>query len=896
MNIEANFARRRIALGILLASSCLSPAYAQDQSAPAQTQPAADPADVGQADPAAANPTAAGAAQAEDDGGGIRDIVVTAQKRAESVQDVPIAVSAFASEALEERAVSSVAQLSNLTPNVTLDASVPFSGSTAVLAASIRGIGSNDFAFNIDPGVGVYLDGVYLARSVGANQDLLDIARIEVLKGPQGTLFGRNTIGGAVSVVTSDPAKEFSGKADVTIGRYDLLQVRGSINIPLSESLFSAVTFAAKSRDGYGKRLPFPDARTANSAPHTVYPATGYDAPRREGDEDSRTVRLKLKYDNGGPFRVTLSGDYQNSSASAPATLLRTTTSAQSGPVNFGDFYNLCISNDAATLAAISGVVGLNFVNLCGSYGTQYPSMRRDLVTPVNRVYGLLGANADGNPNNDRLLWNDQFITGDPDRSYATGNNFSEVKNWGLSAIIDYDFSDALAIKSITAYREGHWLAGLDMDGSPINLFHASFDQDQWQFSQELQLTGEGLDNRLNYVLGAYYFKEKGTLLDLVTFGEGMNQIDGPNWLETENYAFFGQLDFRPIDLIGITVGGRYTHEKKKFEGGQQELNGIFYKLAGCSDVNGNITPYAPIAGPGSPSCRAAIGYPTDANPLRVYPEGINKLSFNNFSPKLGLQLHPSDRVMAYASWSKGYKTGGWTTRYTTPQLTAADYQPEKATTWEVGVKSTLLDRHLQLNAAAFTTKYTGIQLNYQVGTSPTIDNVGDARIKGFEVEMVAVPVDALTINASVGYLDAYYTSLDPAVAVTSGPIPGYQLGALDGGPLPKTPEWKFNVSPRLEVPVGNGGKVVLLGDWTHTTKMSNNVERTIALMRPATDVFNASISYTDPSDRYTFTIGGTNLSDERYLTTGSAIASSSAIQGVYSRPREWYARLGINF
>jgi outer membrane receptor protein involved in Fe transport len=238
MNIEANFARRRIALGILLASSCLSPAHAQDQSAPA------DPVDVGQADPAAANPTAAsqpGAAQAEDDSeGGIRDIVVTAQKRAESVQDVPIAVSAFASEALEERAVSSVAQLSNLTPNVTLDASVPFSGSTAVLAASIRGIGSNDFAFNIDPGVGVYLDGVYLARSVGANQDLLDIARIEILKGPQGTLFGRNTIGGAVSVVTSDPAKEFSGKGDVTIGRYDLLQVRGSVSIPNTRSFHDA--------------------------------------------------------------------------------------------------------------------------------------------------------------------------------------------------------------------------------------------------------------------------------------------------------------------------------------------------------------------------------------------------------------------------------------------------------------------------------------------------------------------------------------------------------------------------------------------------------------------------------------------------------------------------------
>jgi len=897
MNIEANFARRRIALGILLASSCLSPAYAQDQSAPAQTQPAVDPADVGQADPAAANPSAAGAAQAEDDGaGGIRDIVVTAQKRAESVQDVPIAVSAFASEALEERAVSSVAQLSNLTPNVTLDSSVPFSGSTAVLAASIRGIGSNDFAFNIDPGVGVYLDGVYLARSVGANQDLLDIARIEVLKGPQGTLFGRNTIGGAVSVVTSDPAKEFSGKGDVTIGRYDLLQVRGSVNIPLTDSLFSAVTFAIRSRDGYGKRIPYPDGRALNSPSFSVYPATGYDAPDREGDEENRTVRLKLKWDNGGPFRATLSGDYQKSSSSAPYTLLRTVSSAESGPVNFGEFYNLCISSDAATLAAISGMVGMNFNNLCGSYGTQYPSVRRDTVTPGYRVYGLSGVNADGNPNNDRLPWGDHFITGDPDVSYATGNNFSKLKNWGLSAILDYDINDDMAIKSITAYREGHWLSGVDADGSPLTMLHLSFDQDQWQFSQELQLTGRALDNKLNYVLGAYYFKEKGTLLDLVTIAEGMNQIDGPNWLDTENYAFFGQLDWRPIDLIGITVGGRYTHEKKKFEGGQQELNGLFYKLAGCSDVNGNITPEAPIAGPGSPSCRVAIGFPSASNPLRIYPEGINKLSFNNFSPKLGLQVHPAERVMVYGSWSKGYKTGGWTTRYTTPQTVAANYDPEKASTWEVGVKSTLLDRHLQLNAAAFTTKYTGIQLNYQVGTSPTIDNVGDARIKGFEVEMVAVPVDALTINASVGYLDAYYTSLDPAVAVTSGVIPGFQAGAIEGSVLPKTPEWKINISPRLEVPLGNGGEIVLLGDWTHTTGMWNNVERTLVLYRPSTDIINASISYTDPSDRYTLTIGGTNLTDERYLSSGTAIPSTALISGVYSRPREWYVRLGINF
>ena len=175
--------------------------------------------------------------------GGIAEIVVTAQKRTENVQDVPIAISAFTADTLSERSVTSVAQLSNIAPNVTLDAGTPFSGSTAVLSAYIRGIGANDFAFNIDPGVGIYLDGVYLARSIGANQDLPDVERIEVLKGPQGTLFGRNTIGGAISIVTHDPGKEFRFKGDVTVGRFGLVQTRGTVDLPLTEGFGSSVSF-----------------------------------------------------------------------------------------------------------------------------------------------------------------------------------------------------------------------------------------------------------------------------------------------------------------------------------------------------------------------------------------------------------------------------------------------------------------------------------------------------------------------------------------------------------------------------------------------------------------------------------------------------------------------------
>jgi len=820
------------------------------------------------------------------DEGGIGEIVVTAQKRAENVQNVPIAISAFGGEALSERAVSNVSQLASLSPNVNLDSGVSFTASTAVLAASIRGIGASDFAFNIDPAVGVYVDGVYLARSVGANQDLLDVERIEILKGPQGTLFGRNTIGGAVSIVTRDPGKEFGVRGDVTVGRFNLFQGRASIDLPLAQNLTSSITVDVKTRNGYMKRLPFPSGSlAANSPPYTVYPAAGYESPSQEGDEDNRTIRGKIKYD-GGNFRLTISGDYAYTKGTAPTKLLQTTNGDPGGL--FGNLYNLCISTSVADLTAIG------LINMCNSSGTQLPSRHRAETFPVNRLYTLAGVNVDANPNNNLLPWDNRFITNSLDTTYATGNNFSRLKNWGFTGIAEVGLGDHAMLKSITSFRKSHWVSGLDGDGSPVNMSTYSFDQQQKQFSEELQLVGSALDDKLHYVLGAYYFNESGYLADYVISGEGIYVIDGPNWLDTNAYAAFGQLDYRFSDVIGITVGGRYTHESKSFEGGQQELSGLFYKLAGapCSDLAGNVFPNALL---GAVSCRVANNYPDPNNPLRIYPGGINHLSFNNFSPKVGIQIHPSQDVMIYGSWSKGYKTGGWTTRYSTPQTFVSSFDPEKATTYEVGLKSTLLNRRLQINAALFYTDYNAIQLNYQVGGSPTIANVGDGKIKGAELEIVAQPTRGLTLNFALGYTDAYYTRLDPAVAVTSGPS-ALQAGALVGSVLPKTPSWKINFSPKYEFQLGNGGRVTLLGDYTYISEQTNNVERTFVLNRPGVSILNASISYADPGEHYTLTVGGTNLTNERYVTSGSAIPAFGAIVGSYNRPVEWYARLGFKF
>jgi iron complex outermembrane recepter protein len=866
----------RSAIAALLAGSALSPAFAQDQAAPEEA-----------------------------DTGGIAEIVVTAQKRSEKAQDVPIAISVFSGESLSERAVGNVSQLTAVAPNVNFDNGVAYTGSTAVLAASIRGIGSSDFAFNIDPGVGVYLDGVYLARSVGSNQDLLDTGRIEVLKGPQGTLFGRNTIGGAVSIVTRDPSKEFGVRGDITAGKFGLAEARGSVDIPLTDSLTSLVTFDVRRSNGYSKRIAFPSPLVANSTSYTALPQTGYEAPSDEGASDNTSFRGKLRYD-GGNLRLTLSGDYQYNTGSSAYSLLQVLNDpAVTGDPNFAFLYNTC----RAAPTTVLGSLGL--MNLCSTFGTNLPSIRRDEVTPINRVTYTPGVNTGANPSQYELLYTNQFITNNPNTSYATGNNFSRLRNWGITLNGELDLSNNLLLKSITGYRKTNWLSGLDADGSPLNIFQLSFDQRQKQFSQEFQLVGSAMEDRLKYVVGAYYFTESGYLLDLVTFAAGMNQIDGPNWLKTTNFAGFTQIDFKVNDLIGITLGGRYTHENKEFEGGQQEVNGLFYKLVGsvalpaplndpalsnvCADTSGNIFPNA-ILLPGL-TCRQVLGFPTANNPnaLRIYPAGINKKSFNNFSPKIGVQIHPAEDIMIYASYSAGYKTGGWTTRYTTPQTEVFGFNPETAKTYEIGLKSTLLNRRLQFNASLFHTDYKDIQLNYQVGTSPTIANVGSARIRGVEIEMVAKPASILTINASVGYTDAKYTSLDPAVQVTSAPT-SFQAGALVGGPLPKTPKWKVNIGPRIDLPLSGGGTLSLLGDFTYTSEMRNNVEGTFAINRPATSVINASIIYAAPENKYSLTIGGTNLTNERYLSSGSSIPASGVIAGAYSRPFEWYARLGFKF
>jgi outer membrane receptor protein involved in Fe transport len=843
--------------------------------------------------PAAAQPATTAAEEASsatdqssarEDGSGIGDIVVTAQKRAENVQKVPIAISAFTANTLGERAVTDVSSLGNLTPNVTLDAGSPFSGSTSVLAAYIRGIGQNEFAPNFDPGVGVYLDGIYLARTVGANLNLPDVERVEVLKGPQGTLFGRNSVGGAISVVTRDPGDELAFRGSVTTGRFNRLDLAGSVDLPIGDQLAAMVTFASNKRQGYQKVVPFPGG-TGVADPLDYYRLGLFQTSDRNGGIDDWVVRGKLKWDNGN-IRVVLAGDYSRVDQSSSPNSLLATTEFVPGPFAglaannipgtafdptgatgflFAGLYNFCINSTPDEIAA------RNAANLCGPRNTP---LNPDRIRP-----GLGSVNVDGTPTNDRLPYDSRFISPNKDQTYGNGLSYSRITSYGTTGTINFDLSDTAALKSITGYRKLKFRAGIDLDASPITLFEISNSFDQWQFSQELQLTGSMFDDALHYVGGAYFFKEKSEGFDALPFGSGLLSIEGLNRLATTNYAFFGQVDWRLSELIGITLGGRYTHEKKSFEGFQSDINGFNYKLFNCTTY-------------GDP-CQGLLGFPDPNNPLRYFVPGVQHQKFNNFSPKIGVQLHPTEQLMLYGSFSKGYKTGGWTTRLSNPLSFAPTFNEEKATTWEAGFKSRLFDRRLQLNGAVFTTKYQDIQLNFQLGISPTIQNAGDARIKGFELEAVAALFEGLTITGSLGYVDAKYTSVLPQAVVLPSP---FQAGVFVGATLPKTPKWKLNVSPRYEFDLGGKGSIILVGDYTYTSKIWNDTERTFLLMRPSTDLVSASITYRAPDEKWDVTIGGTNLTNERFINTGQAQIAGGQIYGTWSRPAEWYAKLAVKF
>lgn len=760
--------------------------------------------------PVSAQDATTTSAESETSSIGLADIVVTARRREENVQTVPIAVTTFNNDSIKARGLNNSADLANFTPNVQFDTTSAFSGASSTFQGFIRGVGQDDFAINTDPGVGVYIDGVYIARTVGAVVDLLDVGSIEILKGPQGTLFGRNTIGGAVNVTTARPTAEFGGKGELTLGTDRQVYARGVINMPLSSSLFSSVAFSVKSRDGYQKRLPYsgPNAAAINAqttSPANAFVVNGFTGSRGPGSEDNQTVRAKLLFDDGGPLTVQLSGDlFRARDGAPPVTILQ---------------------------------AGDKFPGSLGSFFPDYDS---------------------------------RWVTGDKETTYGTGPSFSDINSGGATLMMTYKAADSLTVKSITAYRELKMASGLDQDGSPLVIDHTSFTQNSKAFSQELQLNGEY--GPLNFTTGLYYFHENASETAKVPLGGipggAILLIASNNAQKVDSYAVFGEATYNITDQLAVNFGGRYTRDKKGIFIGQQNLADV-----GTGD---------PVAD--------AIAYPRYPDTTFLSPAGLFSKTFSNTSFRGGINYKFTPEVFGYANYSQGYKSGGFSTRLTAPvpnsQRDSLSFSPEKANTIEVGLKSEFFDRKLRANLAVFSNKYNDIQVVVRDGISPLNKNGGKARIRGVELEVTALPVDGLRIDAGMGYLDAKYTS----VLASAAPL-------TTASKFQNAPEWTFSGAATYTAQLGNAGKLDLTANVSHRSRVYNDTTTSnLLISQKPTTLLGAQIRYSAPGDDWSLALGGNDLTNEQPLVAGTYDTAIGYVPVIYNRGRELYARLAFNF
>lgn len=749
----------------------------------------------------------------------LEEIVVTARKRAENLQETPVAITAFSSEGLERRGISDISQIGDFTPNLVFDSTSAVAATSSAASIYIRGIGQSDWALAVDPGVGLYLDGVYIARSVGGVMDLLDLERVEVLRGPQGTLFGRNSIGGAISLVTKKPGDEFYGDAEVTIGRYDRIDTRASVNLPLTDTLAGNIAVSSKKRDGYVKNLQpgSPDL----------------------GDEDSLAGRLAIRWTPNDKFEVNFNVD---------GTKERETPAA-----------NVLIAVDETALfpAAFNGVPGL---------------------FPINR-FGIPSSPSCGNSSDPSRLsnpvcFNSQYVVG-PYKTHSThttpnsfvNNNFisggmkpeSNLDLWGTGLTIDWTINESLSLKSITAYREldGYWAR--DTDHSPLVILQTLNEYEQDQFTQEIQLQGTALDERLKWIVGLYYFEESGCHLDVVELAGAV--FDSGGCIDNTSEAVFGQTTYDFTDKLSLTVGLRWTDEDKRF------------------------TPDSSVAQDNG------LGIPAG---VPVLPSTEGQVAGEEVDPYINFSYQWTDSLMTYISYSEGFKGGGFTQRAFPPRTDVPDFEPEFVKTYETGLKSDWFDSRLRLNGAIFFTDYTDLQVNVDetsLGRPGEIGvitrNAAEAEIFGFELELLAVPAEGWLIEAGVGYLDAEYSKVSGLAK---------DAGLTENHELVNTPEWSISsaISYRFEL---NGlGFLTPRIDYSYTSEIQNNALNTPLLERDSVELVNISLTFEDNEDKWSAVLAVHNLTDETYLVTGNDDPGSGIIEGVYSMPRAWSFKLKRKF
>jgi iron complex outermembrane receptor protein len=774
--------RSTIVRSALLASATLLllPAAVSAQSVEQTNQEAGS-------EPPAPEATAAPDNEGQDTATG--EIVVTARRVEENLQRVPASVSAFNERALERIQAIDPTGLQGAVPNLNI---VQGRGSSNATNIFIRGIGQPDALQTFDPAVGLYVDDVYYSRIRGTQLDLLDVERMEVLRGPQGTLYGKNTIGGALKVVTRRPGSTLRGNISAAVGNYDQREIKASVSGPLSPGFSAGLSVLRSKRDGFVRDRVL---------------------DRRYNDKDTTAGRATLAITPSDRLRVDLTAD---------------------------------ISRDDTAMT-----VG----------------------QPINSLTYLFGGTAlalPTNPNPD-----DYDFTA---RTSATLPNSSKMTHWGTHATVAYDLSDALTLRSITAYRDLEYRDYIDIDATQLeNGGDVLVDVDQNQRSQEFQLTWSG--ERVQGVAGFYYLKENvgshqeayGDELIGPAFGNPtfLRTIDDD--LATTSVAGYLNGSLSLTDALRLSAGIRYTREEKEY----------FRTTTASSNITG---PFAPLF-----------------NNTVVFNR---KGKWNDVSPMVSLDYQFSRAAMVYARYAKGFKSGGFNGRANSAAEAVA-YEPETVHSYEGGFKSTLAGM-LRLNGAVFWNDYRDFQARVsstdasQGVTLPTLTvfNAGKLRIRGAELEAALTPVAGLLLDTQIGYLDADYKEFADVRFTATGGSRAFQTPAF-------SPKWTMRFGSQYSADLGSSGSVTFGGQLRYRSRTALSVDNTFTnsqteiagLFQPSYWLTDARIVWENAAKRLAVGLYGQNLGDQRYKTEGQDFSSIASIRTVYyGAPRTWQLRVTARY
>ena len=713
---------------------------------------------------------------------GLEEVTVTARRREESLRDVPIAVSAFSADQIEATGAPDITWLQQSTPNLTLQVA---RGSNSTLIAFIRGVGQQDPLWGFEPGVGLYVDDVYIARPQGAVLDIYDIERLEVLRGPQGTLYGRNTIGGAIKYVTRPLGHDARFDVEYTLGSFGQHDAVVSGVLPLGDTFSLGASAAIYRRDGFGEN------RFTGKAHYA---------------KDVEAFRLNAEWTPGDSVSVRIAADHvQDDSPAKHGHREIVGAGLSAGEVVLGDIYD---------------------------------------------TRGGIGEEND-------------------------------VMNRGVAMTVAWEINDALTLKSITAYREGETDTLIDFDAGPTPALDVPGHYEDDQATQELQLLFEG--EKLQGVAGLYYLDANASGAFDTILGLANLTIATAGEVGTKSYAAFADASYDFTDRLSASVGARYTSDERTGSVYRQNFTGLVSPLFGND---------------------AAV-----AGLLRT--DYTNERTFDRFTPRASVSFEVTDATTAYASYSEGFKSGGFDMRgdaVLTPD-TVNGYDPELVKSYELGLKGSVWGGRLSYNAAVFRSDYTDQQITRQEpapgGVASFVDNAGSSTIQGAELEGAISFTDRLSLTYGVGWTDAEFDEYQSFTVVDGTPVP-INLAAL--AHFQNTPEWNGNLALTWLQPLaaGWGSLATVLSASYRDEYYMFEFDRPLIDQTSDYTLLDASLTWTAANERFRVQLAGRNLTDEEYKVGGydfytgqpaaTQVLFGNTVNSFYGPPRTYSVSLSYRF